>query len=52
MCDYYAAMLAQWTEFMARPAHTNPSLNRLIRLVMQRPAYGRMLKAEGIEQPV
>lgn len=52
VCDYYLAMLAQWTEFMATPAHTNPDLNKLIRLVMQRPGYARMLKAEGIEQPV
>ena len=52
VCDYYAVMLAQWTEFMATPAHLNPHLNKLIRLVMQRPGYARMLKAEGIEQPV
>jgi glutathione S-transferase len=52
VCDYYAVMLAQWTEFMAAPAHTNPHVNTLIRLVMQRPGYARMLKAEGIEQPV
>jgi glutathione S-transferase len=51
-CDYYAVMLAQWTEFMATPAHANPHVNKLIRLVMQRPGYARMLKAEGIEQPV
>ena len=52
VCDYYAVMLAQWTEFMATPAHTNPNVNTLIRAVMQRPGYARMLKAEGIEQPV
>lgn len=52
VCDYYAAMLAQWTEFMAIPAHVNSHVNELIRLVMQRPGYARMLKAEGIEQPV
>jgi glutathione S-transferase len=52
ICDYYAVMLAQWTEFMATPAHANPNVNKLIRLVMQRPGYARMLKAEGIEQPV
>ena len=45
-------MLAQWTEFMATPAHLNPHVNKLIRLVMQRPGYASMLKAEGIEQPV
>ena len=52
VCDYYAVMLAQWTEFMATPAHTNPNVNTLIRAVMKRPGYARMLKAEGIEQPV
>jgi len=52
ICDYYAAMLARWTRAMPTPAHTNPNVNRLIRAVMQRPGYARMLKAEGIEQPV
>jgi glutathione S-transferase len=52
VCDYYAVMLAQWTGDMANPAHANPHVNKLIRLVMQRPGYARMLKAEGIEQPV
>ena len=52
ICDYYAAMLARWTRAMATPAHTNPNVNKLIRVVMQRPGYARMLKAEGIEQPV
>ena len=52
VCDYYLAMLAQWTEDMSTPAHANPHINKLIRLVMQRPGYARMLKAEGIEQPI
>jgi glutathione S-transferase len=52
ICDYYAVMLARWTRAMASPAHTNPNVNKLIRTVMQRPGYARMLKAEGIEQPV
>jgi glutathione S-transferase len=52
ICDYYAAMLARWTRAMATPAHTNRNVNRLIRAVMQRPGYARMLQAEGIEQPV
>jgi glutathione S-transferase len=52
ICDYYAAMLARWTRAMATPAHANPNINKLIRAVMQRPGYARMLKAEGIEQPV
>ena len=52
VCDYFLAMLVRWTRLMATPAHTNPSLNTLVRAVMARPAYARMLKAEGIEQPV
>jgi glutathione S-transferase len=52
VCDYYLAMLARWTRAMARPAHTNPNVNKLIRAIMDRPGYARMLKAEGIEQSV
>jgi glutathione S-transferase len=52
ICDYYAAMLARWTRTMATPAHTNANVNKLIRAVLQRPGYARMLQAEGIEQPV
>jgi glutathione S-transferase len=52
ICDYYAVMLARWTRVMATPAHTNRNVNTLIRAVMERPGYARMLKAEGIEQPV
>ena len=52
VCDYYLVMLAQWTEFMATPAHGNPHVNKLIRLVMQRPGYARMLEAEGIAQAI
>ena len=51
-CDYYAVMLARWTRAMATPAHTNPHVNKLIRLVSVRPGYARMLEAEGIEQPM
>src|SRR5262245_39700493 len=50
VCDYYLAMLAQWTDDMATPAHANPQINKLIRLIMQRPGYARMLEAEGITQ--
>lgn len=50
VCDYYLAMLAQWSDLMATPAHANPHVNTLIRLVMRRPGYARMLAAEGIEQ--
>lgn len=52
VCDYYAVMLARWTRAMASPAHTNPHVNKLIRAVCERRGYARMLKAEGIEQPM
>jgi glutathione S-transferase len=52
VCDYFLAMLVRWTRLMATPAHASPNINRLVRAVIARPAYARMLKAEGIEQPV
>jgi glutathione S-transferase len=52
VCDYYAVMLARWTRATPTPAHTNPHVNKLIRAIMERPGYARMLKAEGIEQPI
>jgi glutathione S-transferase len=52
VCDYFLAMLARWTRRMASPAHTNPNINKLVRAVIERPGYARMLKAEGIEQPL
>jgi glutathione S-transferase len=52
VCDYFLAMLVRWTRTMAAPAHANPNLNKLVRAAIARPAYARMLKAEGIEQPV
>lgn len=51
VCDYYAVMLARWTRGMATPAHINPHVSKLIRAIMERPGYARMLKAEGLEQP-
>lgn len=51
-CDYFLAMLAHWTRTMATPAHTMPNVNKLIRAVIARPGYARMLKAEGTEQPL
>lgn len=51
-CDYYLAMIARWTRLMAKPAHTLPHVNTVIRAVLARPGYARMLKAERIEQPV
>jgi len=52
LCDYYLAMIARWTRLMAKPAHTLPNINTLIRAALARPGYTRMLAAEGIDQPV
>jgi glutathione S-transferase len=46
--DIYLAMLCRWTRRMARPATSYQSLNRLIGLVTQRPAWAAMMAAEGI----
>jgi glutathione S-transferase len=51
-CDYFLAMLIRWTRKMPKPGHTYPHLNALVRAALARPAYARMLKDEGIEQPV
>jgi glutathione S-transferase len=51
LCDYYLVMIARWTRLMAKPAHTLPHINKLVRTVKERPGYARMLKAEGIDQP-
>lgn len=47
-CDYYAVMLAQWTEDMATPADTFGNVRKLIETALARPAYRRMLAAEGL----
>jgi glutathione S-transferase len=49
-CDYYAVMLARWTRDMAKPAQTFPHVRKLVRTVVARPGYARMLAAEGIAQ--
>ena len=49
-CDYYAAMLARWTRKMEKPAISYPEIRRLVRACLARPAYARMLSAEGIDQ--
>jgi glutathione S-transferase len=50
VCDYYLAMLARWTRKMAKPAITHPEIRRLVRTCLARPAYAKMLSAEGIDQ--
>ena len=44
----FPAMLCRWTRAMAAPATDYPHLNRLIGLVTARPAWERMMEAEGI----
>ena len=50
VCDYYLAMLARWTRKMAKPAITHPEIRRLVRDCLARPAYAKMLSAEGVDQ--
>jgi len=50
VCDYYAAMMARWTRKMEKPAITHPEIRRLVRHCLARPAYAKMLSAEGIDQ--
>jgi glutathione S-transferase len=50
VCDIYLAMIARWTRKMAKPAITHPEIRRLVRHCLARPAYARMLSAEGIDQ--
>lgn len=50
--DIYLTMLTRWSRNMARPAASHANLRRLVELVRARPAYQRMLAAEGITQPL
>lgn len=51
-CDYYLAMLVRWSRLFARPGHSYPHINKLVRAALARPAYAQMLRDHGIEQPV
>lgn len=51
VADIYLTMLSRWTRNQAKPATTHPNVKRCVELVKARPAYQRMLRAEGIEQP-
>jgi glutathione S-transferase len=50
--DIFLTMLTRWSRNMARPAAGRANLRRLVELVRARPAYQRMLKAEGIVHPL
>lgn len=47
--DIFLVMLCRWTRKMAKPATEWPELKRLVDLVTARPAWQRMMKAEGID---
>ena len=49
-CDYYLAMIARWTRKMEKPAIRHPEIRRLVRTCLARPAYAKMLSAQGIDQ--
>jgi len=51
-CDYFLVMLIRWTRSMPKPGHTYPHLNALVKTAMARPGYAKMLKDQGINQPV
>jgi glutathione S-transferase len=46
--DIFLVMLCRWTRKMAMPATDWPELRRLVDSVSARPAWQRMMKAEGI----
>jgi glutathione S-transferase len=50
--DIYLTMLTRWTRNMEKPAAVYPAIRRLVELVRARPAYQRVLAAEGIDQPL
>ena len=50
ICDTYLAMLTRWSRMMPRPAMSHPNLRQMVAAVIARPAYAKMLAAEGIEQ--
>lgn len=51
VADIYLTMLARWSRKHEKPATAYANLKRLVELVKARPAYQRMLHAQGIEQP-
>lgn len=46
--DLFFTMLTRWTRNMAKPATTYENVRRCAELVRARPAYQRMMRAEGI----
>ncbi|MGH6932573.1 MAG: glutathione S-transferase family protein [Dongiaceae bacterium] len=46
--DFFLVMLCRWTRNTPKPAATYPNIKRCIDLVVARPAWQRMMKAQGI----
>jgi glutathione S-transferase len=46
--DLFLVMLCRWTRNMEKPAMCYPNLMRAVELVTARPAWQRMMQAEGI----
>lgn len=49
--DVYLAMLLRWSRFCATPGWHRPHVKRCADLVVARPAWGRMMAAQGIQWP-
>ena len=47
--DIYLVMMCRWSRKLEKPATTYPNLKRLVDLVTARPAWQRMMAAEGID---
>ena len=50
-CDIYLVMMARWTRKMEKTAIRHPEIRRLVKHCLALPAYAKMLKDQGIEQP-
>lgn len=50
-CDLELAMLAYWSRHMPESAIVNPAIKRCVELVVARPAYRKMMKANHITWP-
>ncbi len=49
--DLFLAMLVRWSRLCAKPGYTYPAIGRCVELVRRRPAFERMMQAEGITWP-
>jgi glutathione S-transferase len=51
VCDIYLTMLVRWSRFFARPAWQWPNVRRVAAATHARPAFRRMMDAQGILWP-